>query len=382
MTHPPSLKARAACFCLLWLSLAAAASADVMIYSSSPNAFIPDALPPGPGTPQSVTDTILVGDSGTINDIDVTLTVRHPQTADVSIDLTDPSGTVTVRLFNRDGGVGDGLYDVTFDDEAAGPPPGFLSNGQCLVSTSFTASGNLSDFDGLELQGLWTITVTDNASGDASDCDCDGLNVGPACPRTLDQWSMEIDFSTNAAPVAQCQDVTVEADQTSCTAGASIDDGSFDPDGDPITLEQEPPGPYGLGDTLVTLTVSDDGDLSDSCQATVTVVDEAAPEIQCNAPGTIVPPDAPISFTATATDACGPAGAQVMAYDCFKLTHKGKRIDKTGSCVVAIDGDTVTIHDSGGVGTTIEWTVEATDGGGNSISMTCSVEVVKPGGGP
>jgi subtilisin-like proprotein convertase family protein len=370
---------------VLWLGLAAGAAADVQTYSSSPNAFIPDALPPGPGTPQSVTDTILVGDSGTINDLNVTLTVRHPQTADVAIDLTDPSGTVTVRLFNRDGGVGDGLYDVTFDDEAGGPPPGFLTNGQCLVATSFTPNGNLSDFDGLELQGTWTITVIDHAFSDASDCDCDGLDVGPSCPRTLDEWSMEIDFTPtpdNLAPVAQCQDVTVAADQTSCTAAADVDDGSFDPDGDPITLAQDPPGPYAPGDTLVTLTVTDDGELSDSCQATVTVVDAAAPEIQCNAPATITPPDAPISFTATATDACGPAVAEVVAYDCFKLTQKGKRIDKTGSCAVAIDGDTVTVDDSGGVGTTIEWTVEATDGGGNAIVMVCAVEVGNPGGGP
>src|SRR2546426_4928426 len=31
------------------------------------------------------------------------------------------------------------------------------------------------------------------------------------------------------------------------TAGASIDDGSFDPDGDPITREQIPAGPYSVG---------------------------------------------------------------------------------------------------------------------------------------
>lgn len=381
MAHTRCLQAVSLVFCVLWLGLAAAAAADVMTYSSSPNAFIPDALPPGPGTPQSVTDTILVPDSGTIDDVIVTLTVRHPQTADITIDLTDPTGAVSVRLFNRDGGVGDGLYDVTFDDEAAGPPPGFLTNGQCLVGTSFTPHGNLSDFDGLELQGTWTITVTDNAFSDASDCDCDGLNVGPPCPRTLDEWSMEIDFTPtpdNLAPVAQCQDVTVEADQTSCTAGADVDDGSFDPDGDPITLAQDPPGPYGLGDTLVTLTVTDDGDLADSCQATVTVVDAAAPEIQCNAPATITPPDAPVSFTAAATDACGPAAAEVVAYDCFMFTKKGKRIDKTGSCEVAIDGATVTVADSGGVGTTIEWTVEATDGAGNGIVMVCSVAVAKP----
>ncbi|MDH3214610.1 MAG: hypothetical protein OEM05_19195, partial [Myxococcales bacterium] len=106
-----------------------------------------------------------------------------------------------------------------------------------------------------------------------------------------------------------------------------------------------------------------------------------APVIDCNAPPTITPPDAPIAFTATALDNCTPATVTVTAYDCFKLTKKGKRIDKTDSCVVAIDGATVTIVDSGGVGDTITWDVEAVDDAGNLATATCQVEVVNPGQG-
>ena len=51
--------------------------------------------------------------------------------------------------------------------------------------------------------------------------------------------------------------ILVSAD-ASCVASASIDAGSFDPDGDPITLTQLPPGPYPLGDSLALLTVEDD----------------------------------------------------------------------------------------------------------------------------
>ncbi len=40
---------------------------------------------------------------------------------------------------------------------------------------------------------------------------------------------------------------------------------------------------------------------------------------------------------------------------------------------------TVSIDDVGGVGTTINWTVEATDGSGNPASETCSVVVANPG---
>jgi hypothetical protein len=52
------------------------------------------------------------------------------------------------------------------------------------------------------------------------------------------------------------------------------------------------------------------------------------------------------------------------------------------SCTAAADGDTVTVVDSGGVGTTIEWTVEAADASGNWIAMVCGVAVGNPGGGP
>src|SRR5207245_2663498 len=71
----------------------------------------------------------------------------------------------------------------------------------------------------------------------------DGSDVGAFEVQTLNQ-----------PPVAYCQNMTV----VSCApVSVSIDHGSFDPDGDPITLVQSPPGPYPLGATLVTLTVTD-----------------------------------------------------------------------------------------------------------------------------
>jgi hypothetical protein len=92
------------------------------------------------------------------------------------------------------------------------------------------------------------------------------------------------------------------------------------------------------------------------------------------------PPDAPISFVATAVDICaGDPQVTITGFDCFQFTHKGKRIDKTGSCSVAISGDTITISDSGGVNDRIGWTVVVTDDSGNVGQKTCEVLVANPG---
>ena len=56
-------------------------------------------------------------------------------------------------------------------------------------------------------------------------------------------------------------------------------------------------------------------------------------------------------------------------------------MDKKKSCKVWLSGAGVTINDVGGVGTTIEWTVLATDGSGNSFSTLCSTTVQNPGKG-
>jgi len=174
-------------------------------------------------------------------------------------------------------------------------------------------------------------------------------------------------------------DITAEC---SSPAGTPVDIGeataSDQCDPDPL-VQDNAPALFPLGLTDVTWSATDDdGNFSEAIQQ-VLIEDTTPPEVFCNAPATITPPDAPISFTATADDVCeGPLPAMVTAYDCFKLTKKGKIIDKTFSCIVSFAGDTITILDSGGKDTRITWTAEATDGAGNVGSVDCSVDVVKP----
>ena len=108
------------------------------------------------------------------------------------------------------------------------------------------------------------------------------------------------------------------------------------------------------------------------------------PAIDCAA-SDITPPDAGTAaaeFTATATDVgSGVESVEITAYDCYKYTKKSKRVDKAESCAVSIDGATISILDSGGVGDNITWTVVATDEAGNTTTETCEIVVLNPGKG-
>jgi len=178
----------------------------------------------------------------------------------------------------------------------------------------------------------------------------------------------------NQPPVAVCQNVVVPADPGQCSADASIDGGSSDPDADALTLSQDPPGPYPLGDTLVTLT-ADDGEDTDSCQATVTVVDDTPPVLSCNSPPTITPPQAPVSFTATGVDDCGAPPVAITHAACWKVTGNGARVHAAG-CKLLVAGSTIEIRNSGGVGTHVEWTLESA-----GETLECEVVVANPGQG-
>ncbi|WP_197463471.1 BspA family leucine-rich repeat surface protein [Cochleicola gelatinilyticus] len=89
-------------------------------------------------------------------------------------------------------------------------------------------------------------------------------------------------FACNEPPVAICEPIVTSADEN-CVATASAEDfnnGSYDPEGASLTYSILPEGPYGLGITQVTLTVSD-GVETASCETTITVNDTTPPTITC-----------------------------------------------------------------------------------------------------
>jgi len=184
----------------------------------------------------------------------------------------------------------------------------------------------------------------------------------------------------NTPPDLTCNDPTVSSDPLQC--GAAVSCGAIascsDPDGDDVTLGCVPAAPYPLGETEVTVTC-DDGWENTVEDCTATVVDTSPPSIQCNAPTTMTPRDVPIAVGATQIDNCdAEATIEIAGFDCFASTGSGRRVDKTESCIVEVIGDTVVIVDSGGVGTTITWTVSATDSYGNTSEAACEVQIAHP----
>ncbi|MBW2166039.1 MAG: hypothetical protein JRG74_08090, partial [Deltaproteobacteria bacterium] len=153
----------------------------------------------------------------------------------------------------------------------------------------------------------------DTPNPDQTDSDGDG--TGDACE------------GLNNPPVAQCHDVTVSTSPEACTASASVDSGSYDQDGDAIALEQDPPGPYALGITDVTLTVTDENGESDTCTATVTVMDETPPAVSVLSPSANNALLDGVTLSAEASDACGvdslsfsiqePSGVEVFSLNAY-----------------------------------------------------------------
>ena len=96
--------------------------------------------------------------TGTVSDVNVSLSVTHSRMSDIEIEIQSPNGTI-VKLFDKDCGSNTTLL-LQYDDAGA-------ASLDCSLATSQIAlpSGLLSAFNGENAEGNWVLRVRDAVSG-------------------------------------------------------------------------------------------------------------------------------------------------------------------------------------------------------------------------
>lgn len=327
----------------------------------------------------------------------VILTVTVP----ANLPQAFPAEMTVVATSRTDGRISDNVKVTTYTNP---PPPVtglrtttvFTAGAGAVVtsrSTPVLLAARVTDVNGVVVRGPGRGVVIFSVAGIAvgTDLDSDGdgvftLNWAPGAgwqalgiqdlravysgidfasePDLLPSFAagnITLNLPLNSPPVAAARSVTVNAEQGACSAAvapSAVDNGSSDPDGDALTLSLSPAGPYAVGTTSVTLTVTDPHGESSTAVATITVVDAEAPLL--TAPANV----------ATVNDAgvCGASASSVSAGSATATDNCGV------ASVVGIRSDGKALSDAYPVGvTTITWT--ATDIHGNSSSGAQTVTV-------
>jgi hypothetical protein len=235
-----------------------------------------------------------------------------------------PPGALNKPTYFKVSDVGK-LYEIT-TDVGAGiayygvrvQPEGQVFNVPITMTFSWPDTDSNGVIDGTNIRESQLLIAKDNVAITGRCAD------DPRCDTVKNTFTIQVSSlsvfalaAVNRPPVARCQNVTVAAG-SSCTASASINNGSSDPDGDPITFTQSPAGPYPLGNTPVTLTVTDSKGAKSYCTGTVTVNDTTPPMITSASanPSLLWPANhkmVDVTVNYSATDNCGQKACSISS---------------------------------------------------------------------
>ncbi|MDB5336396.1 MAG: Protein of unknown function precursor containing a C-terminal secretion signal, partial [Planctomycetaceae bacterium] len=126
---------------------------------------------------------------GNLTDLNVTLSIDHTRDSDLSVFLVSPQGT-RVQLFNNVGGVGQNFTSTTFDSQANTA----IDLGAAPFTGTFSPQGTLSAFNSQDPNGVWTLEVHDNATGQT------GTLKSWSLTTTTSQGTSVTDASTTPIP--------------------------------------------------------------------------------------------------------------------------------------------------------------------------------------
>ncbi len=186
-------------------------------------------------------------------------------------------------------------FSVDLDDNgvASDPDLNFLLNNVLNTFADNCADGPVGQVNGSQIEFDCADIPTTTATYFFFDAFLGSGGNGTSCTVTV--TVNDPNLACDGAPVAVCQDITVEIDADGNPTvggqpftpgdldGGSTDDGSIDPNGFSVDIT---PGcanvTFPASATTITLTVTDDIGQTATCTSQVTVEDNIAPVITCN----------------------------------------------------------------------------------------------------
>ncbi len=152
-------------------------------YCSAPALVIPDST--------TVFDDMVVGNTGSLSDMNVSINATHTYVGDLSFTLTHQETGTSVTMVDRPGYTGTGFgcsgnnVNATLDDEGGDGPVENQCGTDPALFGSPTPNNPLSAFDGEDLSGTWIMSVSDGAGGDTG---------------VLNEWCLEPTTEAPSAP--------------------------------------------------------------------------------------------------------------------------------------------------------------------------------------
>ncbi|MDC8001958.1 HYR domain-containing protein, partial [Aequorivita todarodis] len=212
-----------------------------------------------------------------------TLLAGQPINGDWTLRICDDSGGDTGTLYN---------YCINFTEATVvvGNPPTIVCPADIVINNTAGTCGGVANFAGVafdvedgDISSSIVATPPSGSTFPVGDTTVE-LSVTDSDGNTV-TCSFMVTVVDNEAPVAVCQDLTVDLDPVTGMAtitGADVDNGSTDNCGiASLSLDISSFDCSMTGANTVTLTVTDNAGNSSTCTSTVTVQDVTAPEVFC-----------------------------------------------------------------------------------------------------
>ncbi|MCG2420495.1 HYR domain-containing protein, partial [Aequorivita sp. F47161] len=200
----------------------------------------------------------------------VELDLTHTWVSDLDITLISPSGT-TLDLSSDNGGSGDNYTNTVFMDGAPS-----ITTGSPPFTGTFQAEGGTfaATFAGEPISGNWTLNICDDSGGDSGTLLSYCINFS------------QVPTTVGNPPTIVCPaNITASNDPGTCGAVVNfagvafdVEDGNISGD---IVATPASGSVFPVGDTTVTLTVTDSDGNTEDCSFIVTVEDNEDPVAVC-----------------------------------------------------------------------------------------------------